>query len=53
MGLKSIIKNIFNAANLDVYPDAVMIINSANDIVGWNNKAEKLFQECPGMRAVS
>jgi PAS domain S-box-containing protein len=29
--------------DLEVYPDAIIIINAFNDIIGWNRKAEGIF----------
>ena len=43
MIIKSLIKNISNQGWLDLYPDAVIIINALNEIIGWNDKAERLF----------
>lgn len=43
MVLKTLIKNISNRNITDIYPDAVIIINALNEIVGWNSKSESVF----------
>lgn len=43
MVLKTLIKNLSHQGGLDIYPDAVIIINALNEIIGWNDKAEKIF----------
>jgi PAS domain S-box-containing protein len=43
MSIKSFFKNTPNISSIDSYPDAIIIINSINEIAGWNDKAEKIF----------
>jgi PAS domain S-box-containing protein len=44
MLIKSIIKKFSNNnVDLEVYPDAIIIISALNEVVGWNRKAEKIF----------
>ncbi len=43
MRIKNFIKKISNSTDIELYPDPVIIINSFNDIIGWNSKAEDIF----------
>lgn len=43
MRIKNFIKRISKPIDLEVYPDAIIIINALNDIIGWNRKAENIF----------
>ena len=43
MVIKTLINNISIKNLTEVYPDAVMVINSLNEITGWNSKAQKIF----------
>jgi len=43
MSIKGLIKKFSNSFSLDNYPDGVIIINSSEDIIGWNLKAEDIF----------
>ena len=43
MVIKKFIKKFLDPVDLEVYPDAIIIINAINDIIGWNSNAEKIF----------
>jgi len=43
MHIKGFIKKYSTAMDLEIYPDAIIIINVLNDIIGWNTKAENIF----------
>jgi len=43
MDINNLMRNFLKSTNLEVYPDAIIIINALNDIIGWNEKAEKIF----------
>lgn len=43
MSINGFIRKISKSPDLEVYPDAVIVINAINEIVGWNTKSEKIF----------
>jgi len=43
MRINNFMRSFLKPLDLEVYPDAIIIINALNDIIGWNEKAEKIF----------
>ncbi len=43
MQINNFVNKIFKSADIEVYPDAIIIINALNDIIAWNAKSEAIF----------